>query len=233
MTRASALIGVLSVAVLAPMMLSAQARQACADTAGFVRFHGVDTLVVERVIATADSVSGVQLSRDGISRYVVRRAASGVTKARLDLWDIGIPMSMPPTQGGEFVLQGDSAVFQVRSGSRSQRQSDRATSSAYVMLDVATGLEEQLLRETPTDVKGSRDVPTFFVASGGYSPLARLTRVGADSIEAQIGEVAMSVHTRAGGRIERAYYRAKDGSTATAVRVDCATINRLVRSWQH
>jgi hypothetical protein len=203
--------------------------QACVDTAGFVRVSGKDTLIVERVVLAVDGVWGLQRSDDGITRYhVAHDDLLGDTSVTVELWERGRALSAAPTQVGTLALHGASARFTVRSDVREQVQVDTLLPGTVVLLDVAVGLEEALIRRARATRATSLDIPVYYVASGGYRPSAHLSFVGADSATLRIGDVEAQFRIDSVGRVLGGRYDTPGTETVWVRREPCAVIDGLL-----
>jgi hypothetical protein len=206
--------------------------QACLDTAGFVRTNGRDTLVVERVEVTPTGLLGVQRSPDGIVRYDLKDEATAVSVG-VQIWSRGTRyLVTPPAQSGSLVLEGERATFTARQGDAVQRQQERIVAGAVPLLDVAAGLEERLLRLARHANSTSVDLPTFYIASGGYAPTAHVAFIGRDSAKLRLGDdMVIDLRIDSIGRVTRAWYRKPNGdSMAYVARVPCGQINKLIQA---
>ena len=194
-------LGIMAAALLLPGTMRSQA---CRDTAGFVRLHGKDTLVIEATRFSPGLVTGdmylvpertlAHYAAD-ISRYPTE------TVLTLDLWAAGSDMQGPPTQMGKLLLHSDSALFVVRQGAMAQIQRNRSTPGAIPAFRLAVGLEELIMRRARAMKDTIAAVPTFFVATDGWVPTARIQFIGADSATLQLDEARSRLRVDSTGRI--------------------------------
>jgi hypothetical protein len=188
MSLTACIVGILAtVAIASTRTVHAAQREpkTCLDSAGFVGTSGKDTLVLENVSFAGHEVTAVLWSPDGTNGYRLSLNDSLVaTDGDFFIWAKGHPIAEDCTQHAMYRLVGDTAIVGVKSGARSQIQRNATQRNAAVLFDVAVGLEEVLTRRARKSGKTSVDIPTFYVASGGYSPIAHIRFIGKDSVTA-------------------------------------------------
>jgi hypothetical protein len=230
--RALALLTTVAVACTRPVRPSQSTPSTCLDSAGFVRTIGKDTLDLENVRFDGHDIYGVQWTPDGTRGYQLSFDDSLIaTEGEFFIWAGRRHVTLDPTQDARYRLVGDTAIFGVKGDKGMQIQRNRIQRNAAVMLDLTVGLDEILTRRARRSGKASIDIPTFFVATGGYSPVAHIRFIGKDSAQIRFGadgEVAELIVDPV-GRIRRAYYRMGAADTVSVVnRVPCGELEPIL-----
>jgi hypothetical protein len=189
-------------------------------------------LVAEKVEVTRGGVIGLQRSSDGIVRYqLIQGTQRSELQLKVELWkDRATFLASPPMQSGVLVLAGDSAIFTARRAGATQTQRDHVTPSSFPLLDVAVGLEERLLRRARQTGEAAVALPTYYVASGGYAPIAHISFPARDSAALRFDSgVSAEFRVDSIGRILGGWYRnAGDSERPRVTRVSCTVINAVI-----
>jgi hypothetical protein len=157
-------------------------------------------------------------------------ATQKMVRVEIEIWtDRAANLTARPDQSGSLIVGGDSATFTAQAGSRSENQRYRVQPDAVPLLDVAVGLEERLVRRAHQSGRTLVDIPTFYIASGGYSPTARVTFISRDSVRVQFGsDIVADLRTDSVGRILRGWYRSATTSPTRVIRVPCQLIDGIL-----
>ncbi|MBA3520993.1 MAG: hypothetical protein H0T90_00620 [Gemmatimonadales bacterium] len=202
MLRLSALLFGFLTTLLAPAPLLAQA----ADSGTFVIRHSGDTVATESFARTETSLRGtlaIKNYRSTSQRYsavvapdltlplieitVREDADSGRVKAKL-------------VQRARFIFRDDSAAVDAVIGQSIQTRVFGTQRGAIPYLNMSFALLEQAVRRARSLPGGLTDIP-FFNLGGGQTVNAKLSPIGADSLNLAIGTVEYHLRVDPRGRL--------------------------------
>lgn len=195
--------------LLAPMsLLSAPlaAQSTAADSGMFVIRHGDTTVATEKFSRTETSLAGTLSlvnSRNTFQRYnlvvapdatvplvevtVREDADSGRVKARV-------------VSRARVIFREDSAAVDAIIGSRIETRVFGTARGAIPYLNMSFAMLEQAIRRSRAAGGVAAEVP-FFNLGGGQTVSAKLTPIGTDSLNLEIGDVAFHLRVDPSGRV--------------------------------
>lgn len=190
---------VLAAALLVPAAARAQDRGAFVVVSA-----GRDTILVERFVRTADSVSAVaELTGRARMAYTLRTAAdASVTTAELRAWPANAAPDAPAPQTGSIVFGGDSVTATLRAGAMEPRVvTVRNARGALPLINPsALMLEQMLVRARALSPRDSVALTVVVLGTTQSFP-ARARWIGADSAVLSLGPVDVRARVDAAGRI--------------------------------
>ncbi len=201
----------------------------CGTAIFYARISGGDTLIVERVDRDSIGTSGLLISKRGVTRYHVASLKMRVgVVAEVAAWRVIGDTALSPLQKGVLSVSGRTATFVASAGERRQTQTDSIRSDASILFNAASGLENELLFRSRGTSEQADSFPTFYVASGGYSPTAFVTWVARDSVVIRLGTTKIRGRLDDLGRLLSSEYQDADSRDVILVKqIDCSDFMRL------
>lgn len=207
--------------------------QACLDTAGFVRLSGSDTIAIEGVLSESRHTSGklflvsdnVRITYSADLADYPRKSTLTLAMWRGDNWANGAP-----DQEATLGMLPDSAVTIVRHGDSVQVQRNKAPAGALPGFQLATGLEELVVRQARRVGRDTASIPVFFVATDGWAPVVRVQFIGRDSATVEVAGTHWALRVDGAGRIlAGAIVAPEDALHPVRVeRIPCDALDRLL-----
>ena len=186
----------------APMNAAAQA---ASDSGGFVVWRGEDTVATERFTRTATRLEGTLALRNS-NRTSERYSAVVAPDATMPLIEVTVREGVDSggsrakiVQRARVIFKEDSAAVDEVGSAGIQTRVFGTEVGAVPYLNLSFALLEQAIRRARATGAGSQ--VAFFNLGGGQTLIAKLSRLGADSLQLDIGDTRIHLRMDSEGRL--------------------------------
>ncbi|HYF38150.1 MAG TPA: hypothetical protein VD930_00585 [Gemmatimonadales bacterium] len=181
------------------------AAQAASDSGGFVVWRGEDTVATERFTRTATRLEGTLALRNS-NRTSERYSAVVAPDATMPLIEVTVREGVDSggsrakiVQRARVIFKEDSAAVDEVGSAGIQTRVFGTEVGAVPYLNLSFALLEQAIRRARATGAGSQ--VAFFNLGGGQTLIAKLSRLGADSLQLDIGDTRIHLRMDSEGRL--------------------------------
>jgi hypothetical protein len=200
-------------AFFAPLALAAPARAQSPETASFIIRRGTDTVATEQVSRTPTEITGeltvrARKNTEGYHAVVAPDATVPLVEVTVREQPRSEQEKARVAQRTRIIFRDDSVSVDDITGHGLETRVLPTERGALPYLNLSFGLLEQAVRRAAVMGKDEAEVPFFNLGGaagqyGGQTVRAKVTRVGADSVALDIGQVEFRMQVDKEGRLLR------------------------------